>query len=67
MNMDVYCLFHEQALTLPVQVISLDLNAEEVTQLDLGDIITDVLVVVQAGTGNVGITRLDIGIGLKEF
>lgn len=66
MNMDVYCLFHEQALTLPVQVISLDLNAEEVTQLDLGDIITDVLVVVQAGTGNVGITRLDIGIGLKE-
>jgi hypothetical protein len=66
MNMDVYCLFHEQALTLPVQAISLDLNAEEVTQLDLGDIITDVLVVVQAGTGNVGITRLDIGIGLKE-
>jgi hypothetical protein len=53
-------------LTLPVQVISLDLNAEEVTQLDLSDIITDVLVVVQAGTGNVGITRLDIGIGLKE-
>jgi hypothetical protein len=64
--MDVYWLFHEQALTLPVQVISLDLNAEEVTQLDLSDIITDVLVVVQAGTGNVGITRLDIGIGLKE-
>lgn len=43
----------------------LDLDSEKVTQLDLGNIITDVLVVVQAGTGNVGITRLDIGIGLK--
>jgi hypothetical protein len=42
------------------------LDTQEVAEADLSDIITDELVVLEVGTGNVGVTREFSGVGLYE-
>lgn len=42
----------------------LHLDTEEVPKLNLGDIIDDVLIVVEASTLDIRLSRLDGGVGL---
>jgi hypothetical protein len=42
------------------------LDTQEVAEADLGDVVTDVLVVLEVSTRNVGVTRKFSGVGLYE-
>jgi hypothetical protein len=42
------------------------LHTQEVAEADLSDIITDEFVVLEVGTGNIGVTRKFSGVGLYE-